>query len=102
MTHNAVYWLWLKAGVLGFLVLWVLVAQGILVGGALFRRLRPELKVLALLPVTLIAMQLIYSSVDLGLTYSRPMMVLGVALGLLAPLASEVAHEKRSRAGGLP
>lgn len=97
MTHNAVYWLWLKAGVLGFLALWFLAAQAILIGGALVRRLHaPELKVMALLPTTLIAMQLVYSSVDLGLTYSRPMIVLGVALGLLAALSSVAAQGQRS------
>ncbi len=101
MTHNAVYWLWLKAGVLGFLALWFLVAQAILVGGALFRRLRlPELKLIALLPVTLIGMQVVYSSVDLGLSYSRPMIVLGMALGLLAPLAARASEEASAPAEG--
>jgi len=89
ITHNAIFWLWLKAGVLGFFAFWFLVGQAILVGGGFFRRLaRPELKIIAIVPVALVAMQVVFSSVDLGLHYSRTMIVLGVALGLLAQLGA--------------
>lgn len=89
MTHDALLWVWLKAGILGFLAFWVLVAQSAIVGARLFRALQsPDLKLIALLPVVLIAIQVIFSSVDLGLTYSRNMIVLGVALGLTAYLTT--------------
>jgi hypothetical protein len=87
MTHDAVLWIWLKTGALGFLAFWALVAQTAVVGASLFRRLRsPDMKLVALLPVLLIAIQVVFSSVDLGLTYSRTMIVLGVSLGLTAYL----------------
>ena len=38
------------------------------------------------MPVLLIVIQVVFSSVDLGLTYSRTMIVLGVSLGLMAYL----------------
>jgi hypothetical protein len=91
MTHDAVLWVWLKAGVAGFLAFWALVAQSAIVGGSLFRRLAtPELKLIALLPVLLITTQVVFSSVDLGLTYSRTMIVLGVMLGLSGFLTDQV------------
>jgi len=43
-------------------------------------------RLVALVPVVLIAIQVVFSSVDLGLTYSRTMIVLGVSLGLTAYL----------------
>jgi O-antigen ligase len=87
MTHDAVLWIWLKTGIAGFVAFWVLVAQTAIVGASLFRRLRsPDLKLVALVPVVLIAIQVVFSSVDLGLTYSRTMIVLGVSLGLTAYL----------------
>jgi hypothetical protein len=91
MTHDAVLWVWLKAGAAGFLAFWALVAQSAIVGGSLFRRLAtPELKLVALLPVLLITTQVVFSSVDLGLTYSRTMIVLGVTLGLSGYLTDQV------------
>ena len=91
MTHDAVLWVWLKAGAAGFIAFWALVAQSAIVGGSLFRRLAtPELKLIALLPVLLITTQVVFSSVDLGLTYSRTMIVLGVTLGLSGYLTDQV------------
>ena len=94
MTHDAVLWVWLKAGAAGFLAFWALVAQSAIVGASLFRRLsRPEMKLIALLPVLLITTQVVFSSVDLGLTYARNMIVLGVTLGLMAYLTDHVRSQ---------
>src|SRR5439155_834128 len=40
ITHNALMWLWLKAGPIGAFVLWFLVARVLLLGSALYLRLR--------------------------------------------------------------
>jgi len=94
MTHDAVLWIWLKTGIFGFLAFWTLVAQAAIVGGSLFRRLRAmDLRFAALVPVLLIVIQVVFSSVDLGLTYSRTMIVLGVMLGLTAYLG-DAAREQ--------
>jgi hypothetical protein len=88
MTHNALLWVWLKAGPIGAFALAYLVARVLLVSSALFGRLRDrELQLVAILPVALVIAQVVFSSVELGLTYSRTMIVLGVALGLTALLA---------------
>jgi len=89
MAHNAVLWLWLKAGPFGALAFWFLVAQVVMRGSWLYRRIEdPSLRVVASFPVLLMVAQVVFSSVDLGLTYNRTMIVLGVALGLATPLAA--------------
>lgn len=91
MTHDAVLWVWLKAGIAGFVAFWALVSQSAIVAASLFKRLATtEMKLLALVPVLLITIQVVFSSVDLGLTYSRNMIVLGVTLGLTAYLRDQV------------
>jgi len=95
MTHDAVLWVWLKTGIAGFLAFWVLVSQAAIVAGSLFRRLAtPQLKLVALIPVLLVVIQVVFSSVDLGLTYSRTMIVLGVSLGLTAYLGDQVRAQE--------
>lgn len=92
MTHNAVFWIWLKGGLIGFFSFWFLMAQGVTASVRLVRQLqRTGLAMFAFVPLGLLVSQVIYSSVDLGLTYSRPMIVLGIGLGLLAPLAAQAA-----------
>ena len=96
ITHNAPLWLWLKAGPLGAFALWFLVGRALLVGAALYRRLSdPSLRLVVALPIALVVSQIVFSSVELGLTYSRNMIVLGVALGLLSFVAKQ--HSLTSR-----
>lgn len=91
MTHNAVLWLWLKAGPYGAFALWFLVAQVLIVCLQLYRRLGdPLLRTAASFPVLLTVALVVFSSVDLGLTANRTTTVLGVALGLAAPLSAWV------------
>jgi hypothetical protein len=96
MTHNAVFWIWLKGGLIGFFSFWFLVAQGVAASVRLVRQLpRKGLAMFAFAPLALLVSQVVYSSVDLGLTYSRPMIVLGVGLGLLAALALQATPIRR-------
>ena len=85
ITHNALLWLWLKAGPLGGFALWFLVARVLLVGSAMYVRIRDaRQRVIVLLPVALMTIQVAFSSVDMGLTHARPMIVLGTVLGASA------------------
>jgi hypothetical protein len=94
MTHNAIFWIWLKSGIVGFLAFWSIFALTIVEAARLVRVLRdPELKILALMPVALVISTYVYASVDLGLTYSRPTIVLGAVLGSIAALAAQVPRE---------
>jgi hypothetical protein len=92
MTHNALLWMWLKAGPYGAFALWFLVAQVVVRGLRLYRRLDdPVLRAAAAFPVLVTVTQVVFSSVDLGLTHNRPMTLFGVALGLAAPLSAWAA-----------
>ncbi len=94
-THNAVLWTWLKAGPYGAFAFWLLVTQVVIFGLQLYRRLDdPMLRAAASFPVLLTVAQVVFSSFDLGLTYSRTMIVLGVALGLAAPLTAWSASRR--------
>ncbi|HKY50498.1 MAG TPA: O-antigen ligase family protein [Candidatus Limnocylindria bacterium] len=98
ITHNAPLWLWLKAGPFGAFALWFLVARALLLGAALYRRHDdPWLRFAVALPITLIVSQIVFSSVELGLTYSRTMIVLGVAVGMVSLLAEQRAPASRPR-----
>ena len=75
------------AGPLGAFALWYLVARTILLGAAFYRRVRrPQLRWLGVLPPALIIIQIAFSSIDMGLTQSRTMIVLGTILGTTAAL----------------
>jgi hypothetical protein len=95
MTHNAVLWLWLKAGPLGAFALWFLAARVLLLGTRWVVQLQDRwLRWVAAFPVVLLICQIVFSSVDLGLTYSRTMIVLGMVLGIGAFLAQAHALER--------
>jgi hypothetical protein len=95
-THNAVLWLWLKAGPFGAFAFWLLVTQVVLFGTQLYRRLDdPLLRAAAAFPVLLITAQVVFSSFDMGLTQNRTMIILGVALGMAAPLSAWSASRTR-------
>ncbi len=83
ITHNALLWIWLKAGPLAALAFWFLIARVVMIGSAQYVRFRdPGLRILAIFPVCLIVCQVVFSGVELGLTYARTMIVLGSVLGL--------------------
>ena len=90
ITHNAPLWLWLKAGPIGAFALWFLVARALLVSAALYRRhAEPSLRLVIALPIALVVSQIVFSSVELGLTYSRTMIALGTTLGLASLVAAQ-------------
>ena len=84
-THNALLWLWLKAGPLGGFALWLLVSQVLATSASLFVRVRdPNIRWMVALPVLIVTIQIAFSSIDMGLTHSRTMVVLGTVLGASA------------------
>lgn len=101
ITHNAPLWLWLKAGPFGAFALWFLVARALLLGAAMFRRMsEPSLRLAIALPIALVVSQIVFSSVELGLTYSRNMIVLGVALSVISFAAEQ--HRQATRVPQTP
>lgn len=87
IAHNAIYWVWMKMGLIGFILFWNLIGSAVILGIVTFRQLRDRyLKSLALTVAGVVLMQVIFSYGDLGLTYSRSMVFLGCMLGVLAVL----------------
>lgn len=87
ITHNAIYWLWIKMGAIGFAVFWYVVGSAMLLGALVFRRLREGwMRALTLAVVALFAMQLVFSYADLGLTSARNLVYLGAWMGVLATM----------------
>jgi hypothetical protein len=104
IAHNAIYWVWMKMGAVGFILFWNVVGSAIVLGLVTFRRLRDGyLKAIALTAAGVVLMQVIFSYGDLGLTYSRSMIFLGCMLGVLARIATTelrrpvTEHELTSR-----
>jgi hypothetical protein len=97
ITHNAVFWVWMKMGLLGFFAFWLLIGSALVYAMIMFRRLPDDyLRAVALAIGGLVAMQVLFSYGDLGLTYSRPMIVLGIMLGVLARLPAIARDEEQS------
>lgn len=87
MTHNAVFWVWLKMGLFGFVAFWFLIGSAVIQGLVSFRTLSDGyLRAIAITVVAVILMQVLFSYGDLGLTYSRPTIFLGAMLGLVVRL----------------
>ena len=82
IAHNAIYWVWMKMGLVGFMLFWNLIGSAVILGIVTFRQLRDSyLKALALIVAGVVLMQVIFSYGDLGLTYSRSMVFLGLHAG---------------------
>jgi hypothetical protein len=100
MTHNGLLWIWLKTGPLGVFMFWLLVARVVLLGSSWYGRLRDDrLHWAPALPVLLIATQVIFAAVELGIINSRTMIVLGAACGFgpyLGELAASVSVASRA------
>jgi hypothetical protein len=87
IAHDAIYWVWMKMGVIGFVLFWYLIGSAVVLGLITFRQLRDGyLRAIALVVAGVVLMQVIFSYGDLGLTYSRSMIFLGCMLGVLARL----------------
>lgn len=87
VSHNVIYWLWMKLGVIGFAAFWYLLGSVVLLGTLTFRRLvDPNLRALVLMVVALVAMQATFSYGDIGLASGRNMVLLGALFGVLATI----------------
>lgn len=102
ITHNAVYWVWMKMGLGGFILFWNLIGSAVVLGLVTFRGLNDTyLKALALVAAGVVMMQAIFSYGDLGLTYARSMIFLGCMLGMLVRLPA-LADQAASEDAGSP
>lgn len=100
VPHNSVLWMWMKAGILGFVATMMLFGAGVLRSGQLFRRFNND----PLQPATIVGgagvlMFAVFAYVDLGLASQSAMVFFGLCLGLLGVLA-EFAKLEPTAPGG--
>ena len=87
VTHNAVYWLWMKLGVVGFASFWYLIGSTIVLGCRVFRLQRdPLLQAATLMAVGLLAMQVVFAYGYIVLGSGCNGVYVGTWLGLWARL----------------
>ncbi|HYU82152.1 MAG TPA: O-antigen ligase family protein, partial [Candidatus Polarisedimenticolia bacterium] len=84
-THNAILWVWMKTGVIGYVLFWVMIGGAISRAAFAAKRLfDPTLRSAALFCLVAIVGTVVFAYVDLGLVSGRVMVLLGTALGILA------------------
>ncbi len=90
--HNSIIWIWLNAGLGGFLAMLFLVGLAISEGVRLVWRLpRGELRAIALVATLYIVMQFLYAYVDISWDIES-MLYIGVMLGLIGCLERVAAR----------
>lgn len=91
IVHNSIMWIWMKAGLLGFLSMMLLVGRSIMVGSKVTWRMPdPDTKAIAMTATLYIVMHFTYAYVDMSWD-SQSMLYLGVVFGLLNGLERIVA-----------
>jgi hypothetical protein len=84
ITHNAILWVLVKTGAVGFCIFWLFFNSFAFKAAMTLPKLNdPYLKALCAFTVTVIVTQLVVSNYDLQLTYYRNMVFLGTVMGLL-------------------
>jgi hypothetical protein len=103
IAHNAIYWVWMKMGVVGFVLFWNVIGSAAVLGLVTFRKLRDRyLQAIALVATGVVLMQVLFSYGDLGLTYSRSMIFMGCVLGVLAVLPALAGAEEQEEQATVP
>jgi hypothetical protein len=91
-THANILWVWLKTGIIGFILFWLLMGAAIAYATHCTRTLRePTLRTFALVTLGGIIATLVFAYVDLALTGPRVPMFLGTMIGTLAVI--DQVHE---------
>jgi O-antigen ligase/polysaccharide polymerase Wzy-like membrane protein len=83
-THNNILWVWLKTGVVGYLLFWTMVGGAVSRAAYAAKRLvDPTLRCAALFCLVAVVGTIVFAYVDLGLVSGRVTVLLGIALGIL-------------------
>jgi O-antigen ligase len=111
IPHNTIFWIWMRLGGIGYILLWYLLGAAIVRGCMIVRRLRDAyLQLLAIFIVAITVMEVIVAYADYQLFFFRNVLYLGLLLGLLMrlpaldeaedkePFTHETAHGIRSAA----
>lgn len=95
-THNNVLWVWMKTGLIGYVLFWVMMGGAISRAAYAAKRLNdPTLRCAALFCLCAIVGTLVFAYVDLGLVSGRVTVLLGTSLGILAVVERIDANSAR-------
>jgi hypothetical protein len=96
-THNNILWVWLKTGVVGYVLFWVMIGGAVSRAAYAAKRLEdPTLRCAALFCLVAIVGTVVFAWVDLGLVSGRVTLMLGMSLGILGVV------ERIDRTSGRP
>ena len=102
ITHNSILWIWMQAGVGGFISMIVLVGLAVMVGArALWRMPGGDLSAFALMATLYVVMHFIYAYVDMSWE-AQSMIYVGTMMGLINGLERVVAQPVPSPARRWP
>ncbi|MBK8904164.1 MAG: O-antigen ligase domain-containing protein [Anaerolineaceae bacterium] len=92
ITHNSILWIWMKAGVGGFLSMLFLVGSAIALGGQVLLRMPGgDISAIALTMLLYIVMHFLYAYVDMSWD-PQSMLYVGLAMGILNKLDPIIAQ----------
>jgi hypothetical protein len=96
VPHDGIYWIWMRLGIVGEALFWLVLAQGVLAGCRLIRVDDPETALFGALAVCAVLGYLIMGQKDLGFYWFRIAVCMGVLFGAVDGLA------RRARGGARP
>lgn len=97
ITHNSVLWIWMKAGLFGFLTMIFMVGNIVVAGAQTLNRMPGgDLKATAMTMLLYVIMHFVYAYVDMSWD-AQSMVYVGTAAGLLSGLTGIAARPVRQR-----
>ncbi|HEY0756463.1 MAG TPA: O-antigen ligase family protein [Ktedonobacteraceae bacterium] len=110
IPHNTIYWLWMRLGPIGYLLLWFLFGSIIIRGCLIVRNMKHSyLQMVGIYIVALTVMEIVVSFADYQLFFYRNVIYMGLLIGILMklpaieqnemPIPVEKALEASSEAG---
>lgn len=100
ITHNSILWIWIKAGLPGFVALLTMIGSAIMVGTDIYDRLPGgDDKAIGLTMVLYLVMHFIYAYVDMSWDI-QSMVYVGTAMGALVALGKGMSESETVREPG--
>lgn len=85
MTHNSIFWVWMRVGSIGFFAFWIMVANMVIYGAQTLRAKNGDVyhRAMGAYLVLLVTMLMVFGLFDLGLINFRGMLFVGMWAGAL-------------------
>ncbi len=97
--HNTIYWVWMRLGLLGQIVLWLVVAEALFASMRLARRGTGHAALLGAVTASAVTSWMIMAEVDLGLFWYRLALCMGILLGTVEAQTRLLPRDDDGRRG---